>query len=31
MGPVLEMALEGDKEETERKKLGGAKKTSCVT
>jgi hypothetical protein len=30
MGRVLEMEVEDDWEEIERKELGGAKKTSCV-
>jgi hypothetical protein len=30
LGPVLEMAVEGDWEQIARKKLGGAKNTSCV-
>jgi hypothetical protein len=30
LGRVLEMAVQGDREETARKELGGAKKTSFV-
>jgi hypothetical protein len=30
LGLVLEMAVEGEREEITIKELGGAKKTSCV-